>query len=67
VTTMKIELEEAEEGRRWLEKGKWDQKLRNKDAAAVCRDVVGGFEAVCEDWRRRLLSGQRSSVEALAG
>jgi len=55
VETLRKELDEAEEGRQWLDHGKWDERLKQREAATVCRDVVGGFEKVCESWRNRLV------------
>ena len=67
VVTMKRGLEEAEEGVRWLEMGDWDRKLRERDAAKVCGEVVGGFEEVCKGWRARLLGQNGGEVETGAG
>jgi hypothetical protein len=54
VETLRREMREAEEGLQWLEAGSWEKKLRNREAASVCDEVVGGFEEVCERWRRRI-------------
>ncbi|GAD92513.1 conserved hypothetical protein [Paecilomyces variotii No. 5] len=54
VTELKREEEEREEGTRWIEKGQWDRRLREREAGKVCGDVVSGFEAVCGEWRKRL-------------
>lgn len=51
------EEREREEGIAWVEAGGWDERLRTRDAAMVCREVVGGFEEVCEGWRKRLVEG----------
>ena len=64
---MKRELEEAEEGVRWLEMGGWDRKLRERDAAKVCGEVVGGFEEVCRRWREILTRQSGGEVEIGAG
>ena len=45
-----------EEGIAWVESGGWDERLRTRDAAMVCNEVVGGFEEVCEGWRKRLFA-----------
>ncbi|KAL1647824.1 hypothetical protein SLS58_002625 [Diplodia intermedia] len=50
------ENELREEGIRWIEKGSWDNKLKERDAASVCKDVVGGFEEACNGWRERLVA-----------
>lgn len=50
-------MRQAEEGVRWLQMGGWEEKLQERQAARVCGEVVGGFEEVCEGWRRRLVEG----------
>ncbi|KAJ5497787.1 hypothetical protein N7453_006838 [Penicillium expansum] len=40
-----------EEGSRWIERGEWDRRLKDREAGKVCGDVVSGFEAVCGEWR----------------
>ena len=67
VETLRREMEEAEEGRRWLETGRWERKLREREAARVCGEVVGGFEEVCAGWRDRLLRQGGGVVEVGAG
>lgn len=54
VAELRREEEGFEEGSRWLERGDWDRKLRERDAGRECGDVVSGFEAVCGEWRERL-------------
>jgi hypothetical protein len=54
VAELRREEEGREEGTRWIEKGDWDRRLRDREAGRVCRDVVSGFEAVCGEWRERL-------------
>ena len=54
VHTIRQEFRETDEGLRFLQAGSWDDKLRRRVAASVCREVVHGFEQVCESWRRRL-------------
>jgi hypothetical protein len=63
------ELDEVEESKAWLEKENRHQKLQQREAAAVCKEVVGGFEEFCEGWRNRLLNSgsSGSSVELMAG
>ncbi|KAI9702690.1 MAG: hypothetical protein M1820_006074 [Bogoriella megaspora] len=51
------EMAMAEEGRRWIERGGWEQRLRERGCARECREVVGGFEEVCRGWRERLEGG----------
>jgi hypothetical protein len=55
VAEMRKEEEEREQGERWLEKENWGERLQKRECAGVCRDVVGGFEKVCEGWRERLV------------
>ncbi|KAK7954469.1 hypothetical protein PG996_015281 [Apiospora saccharicola] len=56
VAEMKREEELKEEGERWLARGNWGERLQNRECASVCRDVVDGFEEVCNSWRARLLA-----------
>jgi hypothetical protein len=54
VAEMKREEELGEEGREWLERGNWGERLEKRECATVCGEVVGGFEEVCNSWRARL-------------
>jgi hypothetical protein len=63
VVEMRRDNEMAEESVRWIEKGDWQERLGRRECGGVCRDVVGGFEEVCNGWRERLLA----SVEAAVG
>ncbi|KAJ5139556.1 hypothetical protein N7448_002964 [Penicillium atrosanguineum] len=54
VADLRLEEENREEGSRWLERGDWDRRLKDREAGKVCADVVGGFEAVCGEWREKL-------------
>ncbi|KAH8815906.1 hypothetical protein F5884DRAFT_200523 [Xylogone sp. PMI_703] len=56
VIEMRKEEDAREEGERWLTKGNWSERLGRRECAGVCRDVVGGFEEVCNDWRARLVA-----------
>jgi hypothetical protein len=53
-----MELQQAdearEEGIRYLEKGGWDGRIRQREAHRLCGDVVAGFETTCDAWRYRL-------------
>ncbi|KAF1958586.1 hypothetical protein CC80DRAFT_408564 [Byssothecium circinans] len=49
------ELREA--GVRWIEKGDWDMKLKDRQAGSQCWDVVNGFEEQCGLWRQKLCEG----------
>ncbi|QSZ30465.1 hypothetical protein DSL72_000019 [Monilinia vaccinii-corymbosi] len=64
VAEMKRDDELREEGERWVENGDWERRLRERECAGVCRGVVGGFEEVCEDWRRRLVESAGGEVGA---
>lgn len=57
VEKLQMEITTAEEGRRWLELGAWEEKLKRREATIICGEVVDGFEKVCEGWRRRLVDG----------
>ncbi|KAI5919109.1 hypothetical protein F4810DRAFT_521090 [Camillea tinctor] len=61
VAEMRREEELREEGERWLTKGNWGERLKERECAGVCRDVVGGFEEVCNGWRARLLAQAESA------
>ncbi|KAH8908931.1 hypothetical protein BR93DRAFT_926050 [Coniochaeta sp. PMI_546] len=61
VADLKREEELREEGERWLTRGNWGERLRNRECAHVCGDVVGGFEEVCNSWRARLLASAESA------
>ncbi|KAI1423715.1 hypothetical protein F5Y12DRAFT_511016 [Xylaria sp. FL1777] len=61
VSEMRREEELKEEGERWLTRGNWGERLQNRECAGVCRDVVGGFEEVCNSWRARLLAQAESA------
>ena len=58
VEELRREREAAEEGVRWLEKGHWPERLQRRECAKECREVVGGFEKVCEGWRDRVFRGE---------
>ncbi|KAJ5010506.1 hypothetical protein K4K57_007088 [Colletotrichum sp. SAR 10_99] len=55
VAEIRREEELCEEGERWLTRGNWSERLRKRECAGVCGDVVSGFEEVCDGWRARLL------------
>lgn len=61
VADMKREEELKEEGEMWLSRGNWGERLQKRECAGVCRDVVGGFEEVCNGWRARLLAQAESA------
>ena len=55
VADMRKEEDAKEEGERWLSQGNWSERLGRRECAAVCGDVVNGFEEVCNGWRARLV------------
>lgn len=65
VAEIRREDEDREEGTMWIEKGEWDRKLKDREAGRLCREVVGGFEAVCGEWRRKLF-GTANGTELAA-
>lgn len=56
VAEMRRDEELREQGERWLARGNWGERLRRRECAHVCGEVVGGFEEVCDAWRKRLLA-----------
>lgn len=71
VADLRREAAAREECISWVENGRWDDRLAERDCARVCGEVVGGFEDVCNGWRDRLLAeagiGGRVEVEICAG
>jgi hypothetical protein len=53
----KKESELREEGIRFVDKGDWDRRLREREAKRACSNVVDGFEEMCGMWRKRLCEG----------
>lgn len=64
VAELRREEEGREEGTRWIERGDWDRRLREREAGKVCGDVVSGFEAVCGEWREKLFGAAGAEVAA---
>ncbi|EWC46805.1 hypothetical protein DRE_04050 [Drechslerella stenobrocha 248] len=54
VREWKLEVETVETARRWIDDGDWDARLRRREAAGVCREVLGGFEDVIRGMERRI-------------
>ncbi|KAF3231089.1 hypothetical protein TWF192_006399 [Orbilia oligospora] len=50
----KLEVETVEQARRWIDEGDWDRRLDDREAAGVCREVLGGFEDVIRNMERRI-------------
>lgn len=65
VAELRRDEELREEGERWLARGNWNERLKSRECAHVCGDVVGGFEEVCNGWRERLLA-QAEATQASA-
>lgn len=66
VADLRREEEGVEEGTRWIERGDWDRRLRDREAGRVCGDVVSGFEAVCGEWREKLFGAAAGAEVAAA-
>lgn len=60
VSEVRRDDELREEGERWLSRGNWGERLQKRECAGVCREVIGGFEEVCNGWRERLLAQAES-------
>jgi hypothetical protein len=61
VAEIRREEELREEGERWLAINNSSERLRKRECANVCGEVVGGFEEVCNNWRKRLLAQTEST------
>ncbi|KAF2476215.1 uncharacterized protein BDR25DRAFT_209699 [Lindgomyces ingoldianus] len=61
----KRETELREQGVRWIERGDWDRRLKEREAKGACGSVVDGFEEVCGMWRKRLCEGLGVGVEVV--
>ena len=56
VSDSRKEEEEREVGVAFIERGRWDERLKKREAQRICGEVVMGFESTCESWRQRLVS-----------
>ncbi|KAK6544269.1 hypothetical protein TWF694_000971 [Orbilia ellipsospora] len=54
VREWKTEVETVEQARKWIDEGDWDRRLGRREAAGVCREVMGGFEDVIRGMERRI-------------
>lgn len=61
VSELRKEEDLREEGELWLTRGNWSEKLKKRECARVCGEVVGGFEEVCNTWRARLQAQAESA------
>ncbi|KAL2823178.1 hypothetical protein BDW59DRAFT_100055 [Aspergillus cavernicola] len=66
VADLRREEEGREEASRWIEKGDWDRRLREREAGRECGDVVSGFEAFCGEWREKLFGAAGAAEAAIA-
>ncbi|KAF3902432.1 hypothetical protein ABW21_db0200449 [Orbilia brochopaga] len=48
------EVETVETAQRYIDEGDWDDRLGRREAAGVCREVLGGFEDVIRGMERRI-------------
>lgn len=55
VAELRRERDAADAAARWLERHGWADRLRARQCAQLCGDVVGGFEELCQGWRDRIL------------
>lgn len=58
-------MDRRDESVRWIERGRWEDRLSSRECKGVCDEVLGGFEDVCGAWRARLLGGL-PEVDAVA-
>ncbi len=65
VEGMRRESELAEEGKRWLERGGWEERLKERRASREIGDVVGGFEEYCKGLREGLVRRAWESGEGV--
>ena len=57
VVEMRRELDAKEEAMRCLEKGDWEKRLAGRECARFCGNIIGGFQEVCDGWRKTLAGG----------
>lgn len=50
----RMEVEMVEKARAWIEEGGWEVKLRKREAASVCQEVLRGFGETCEGMEEKL-------------
>lgn len=59
-------MDSRDQSVRWIEQGCWDQRLKKRECANVCNEVLSGFEDVCGVWRERLSEGLEPQAVAAA-
>ncbi|KAL8702383.1 MAG: hypothetical protein Q9201_004449 [Fulgogasparrea decipioides] len=52
VDQIRKEANVRDEGIRWVEKGNWDHRLRNRECGTICGDVLDGFRLACDEWEQ---------------
>ncbi|KAI9790468.1 MAG: hypothetical protein M1816_005132 [Peltula sp. TS41687] len=52
----------VEKAARWIEEGRWDERLKGRQCGRLCEEVVMGFEEVCRGWRERIAVGELGGV-----
>ncbi len=55
VAELRRERERAETARFELNKSDWNDKIRDQWCAGECRDIMGGFEKMCDSLRQTLV------------
>ena len=55
VAELRRERERAESARYELNKGDWNDRIRNRWCAGECKDIMGGFEKMCDSLRQTLV------------
>ncbi|KAF2868023.1 hypothetical protein BDV95DRAFT_501888 [Massariosphaeria phaeospora] len=53
----KRDTELSDQGTRWIEKGDWDRRLREREAQKECKSVLQGFEQMFGMYREKLCEG----------
>jgi len=64
-TALKKELDEAEKTDKFLRDGEWECRLAGREGGKMCRELVTGFENVCDSMRAKLV--EAAAREGLAG
>jgi hypothetical protein len=55
VVELRRERERAEAARHELAKSDWNSKIKDRWCAGECRDIMGGFESLCDSLRQNLI------------
>lgn len=62
---LRKELDVAEKTDKWLRDGEWERRLAGREGGKMCKEMVKGFETVCDGMRARLVD--TAAREALVG